>query len=158
MTNLRETAQDRTREKKLLRIMSEHLGCSFWQNPNLVKYRLDGWFYNESYNGSCKGDMIGWAECKWYGDNKTAFCALNVPKYMELINISSLTKLPSYFIFREQGRWGYLILHNGVQTIAEFTVVQTGGTPKGRPPNPDDIEPLIKFDKSYVQWQLAGDE
>ena len=157
MTQMRETAQDKVREEKLLRIMSEHLGCHYWQNPNLIKYRLDGWFYKPKFEGDNKGSMVGCAECKWYGDGKTAFCALNVPKYAELINLSEMTGLPSYFVFREQGKWGYIVLHTGSNKAATFSVIQTGGTPKGRTPNPDDIEPLIKFDKSCIQWQEAGD-
>jgi hypothetical protein len=82
---------------------------------------------------------------------------LNVPKYAELINLSEMTGLPSYFVFREQGKWGYIVLHTGSNKAATFSVIQTGGTPKGRTPNPDDIEPLIKFDKSCIQWQEAGD-
>ena len=53
---------------------------------------------------------------------------------------------------REENRFGYIVIHDGVMHRAKFKVVQTGGTAKGRKPNPDDIEPLIMFDKSQIIW------
>lgn len=148
---MRETVEDRAREARLLGAMAKHLCCSFTQCQNLTKYRIDGWFYLPRSEGDLRGEILGWAECKWYGDGKSAFCALNVPKYDELIRLSSLTGKPSYFIFREQGRWGYIVVQDG-DLKTPFKLVQTGGTPKGREPNPDDIEPLIMFDKDYIYW------
>ena len=124
---MRETSSDRSREQRLLAAMAKRLGCQYKQSPNLKKYRLDGWFHN-GQDCDSRGEMIGWAECKWYGDGKTAFCALNVPKYAELINLSEMTGLPSYFVFREQGKWGYIVLHTSSNKAATFSVIQTGGT------------------------------
>jgi len=149
MIQMRETQRDRHKENKLLYAMASHLGCQYKQSPNINKYRIDGWFYNNGISGN---EMMGWAECKWYGDGKKAYCALNVPKYGELINLSKLTLLPSYFIFREEGRFGYIIVHDGTMHRAKFKVMQAGGTAKGRTPNADDIEPLIMFDKSEIKW------
>ena len=151
MINMRETPTDRVKEKKLLSAMASTLNCQYSQSPNLKKYRIDGWFH-DGKDSTSKGKMLGWAECKWYGDGKTAFCALNVPKYMELVQLSLITMLPSYFIFREDGRFGYLVVHDGIMPRAKFDVMQDGGTAKGRTPNPDDIEPLIKFHKKHIVW------
>lgn len=151
MITMRETKADKSHEERLLIAMARHLGCTHKQSPNLKKYRLDGWFHNGAEPDS-RGDMLGWAECKWYGDNKKAFCALNVPKYMEMVNLSQTTMLPSYFIFRENNRFGYIVVHDGLMHRAKFKVSQAGGTAKGRQPNPDDIEPLIMFDKSEIIW------
>lgn len=153
MIAMRENSSDRIKEQKLLGSMADFLKCNYMQSPNLKKYRIDGWFHKGEQSTS-RGEMIGWAECKWYGDGKKAFCALNVPKYMELIHLSETTLLPSYFIFREQGKFGYIVIHDGVMHRAKFTVWQTGGTAKGRTPNSDDIEPLIMFDKQEIKWVI----
>ena len=151
MIALRETSTDRSHEPRLLVAMARYLKCQYKQSPNLKKYRLDGWFHDGKEPDS-RGNMIGWAECKWYGDGKKAFCALNVPKYMEILHLSQTTMLPSYFIFREDNRFGFIVVHDGVMHRAKFKVIQTGGTAQGRKPNPDDIEPLIMFEKSEIIW------
>lgn len=153
MIAMRETSSDRSHEQRLLVAMARRLKSQYKQSPNLKKYRLDGWFHDGKEPDS-RGNMIGWAECKWYGDGKKAFCALNVPKYMEMVHLSQTTMLPSYFIFREEKRVGYIVVHDGIMHRAKFKVVQTGGTAKGRTPNPDDIEPLIMFEKQEIQWAI----
>ena len=143
----RETQTDRTKEHKLLEAMAGHLECNFKQNPNTHKYSIDGWFYSKTENPA-KGLMLGWAECKWYTGK--AHCFLNVAKYSELMNLSLHSGLPSYFIVREPGRWGYINLTYELGTMC----VHEGGTPAGREPNEDDIEPLIKLDSDSIRWML----
>ena len=144
----RETPDDRKREERLLQVMAKHLGLSYKQNPNTNKYRIDGWFYHDQ--GSGKGLLAGWAECKWYTGKPHLF--LNVPKYMELINLAESSGVPSYFIFRKEGAWGYAVLHDGYKRSAQVMGVIDGGTPFGREPNEDDIEPLMVVISDSVRW------
>jgi hypothetical protein len=151
MIHKRETEADRSKELKLLRVMADHLQCNYKQNPNTYKYAIDGWFYSKTDNPQ-KGLMMGWAECKWY--SAKAHCFLNVAKYSELMGLSRCSVLPSYFVVREPGRWGYLELHDGFNQLGEVICVHEGGTPKGREPNEDDIEPLIKLNSDLIKWML----
>lgn len=144
---LRETKQDKRNELKLIKAFANLTSLNYQQNMTHTKYRIDGWLYDN--NKSVKA----WLECKWYGDNKKAYLAMNPPKFKELVLLSMITGVKSYFIIREHGRWGYIKIHSGNEITAKYSTVIAGGTPKGRKPNPDDIEPLIKFDYSQVRWQ-----
>ena len=150
MIERRETEMDRRKEAKLLAAMAQNLGCQYNQNPNTHKYKIDGWFYQPSQHDPDKGKIVGWAECKWY--NKKAHFYINPPKYAELIQLCQITKLSGYFIFRESGRWGYMILHDGINPVARFQTVLAGGTPPNRAPNDDDIEPLLKLNEQEAIW------
>jgi hypothetical protein len=143
---MRETPQDKQRELKLIRAFAKLLNLNYQQNMTHTKYRIDGWLYDNKKN------VKAWLECKWYGDGKKAYLAMNPPKFNELIQLSIITNIKSYFIVREQGRWGYIQLHSGKETTAKYQIIIAGGTPNGRKPNPDDIEPLVKFDYHQVQW------
>ena len=146
----RETPDDRKREERLLQVMAEHLGFSYKQNPNTNKYKIDGWFYHDQGGG--KGLLAGWAECKWYTGKPHLF--LNVPKYMELIDLARVSGVPSYFIVRKKSSWGYAVLHDGHSISAKVFPVVDGGTPPGREPNEDDIEPLIMVVEESVRWMM----
>ena len=88
--------------------------------------------------------------CKLYNNN--AHCYLNVPKFKELIDLSETTLLPSYFLFREYDRWGYIMIHDGFNIVCKYNTKLTGGTPNGREANPDDIEPIIVLNKENIIW------
>ena len=60
--------------------------------------------------------------------------------------------LPSYLVFREYDRWGYILLHDGNNIVCNYTTKLIGGTPKGRIANDDDIEPLIVLNKNNIEW------
>jgi hypothetical protein len=146
----RETPDDRKREERLLQVMADHLGLSYKQNPNTNKYKIDGWFLHDQGYG--KGLLAGWAECKWYTGKPHLF--LNVPKYMELIDLARVSGVPSYFIVRKESSWGYAVLHDGYSLSAKVFPVVDGGTPPGREPNEDDIEPLIMIFEEHVRWMM----
>jgi len=91
-----------------------------------------------------------WIECKWY--RREAHCYLNVPKFNELLLLSERTNVPSYLVFREYKRWGYIMLHDGSNIVCKYSVKILGGTPKNRVQNGDDIEPLIVLDRDDIIW------
>lgn len=144
MIQKRETKEDLVKQKRLLEVFSKHIKSDFNQfNSFSKKYRIDGYCYRDK-------DITCWVECKWY--NKNAHCFLNVPKFNELIQLSKNTMLPSYLVFREYDRWGYILLHDGNNIVCNYTTKLIGGTPKGRIVNDDDIEPLIVLNKNNIEW------
>ena len=144
MARKRETKQDLIKQKRLFEVFSKHMGLKFNQFSSFSgKYRIDGYcYYGE--NISC------WVECKWY--NNKAHCFLNIPKFKELILFSKLTLLPSYLLFREYRKWGYILLHDGKSIVCDYKIKLMGGTPEGRKPNDDDIEPLIILNRANIVW------
>ena len=145
----RETPEDLLKQKRLLQVFSEKMDLEFNQFPSFSKkYRIDGYCYDKkTYNVVC------WIECKWY--NNKAHCFLNVPKFNELIRLSELTKKPSYLLFREYDKWGYILLHDGFNITCSYSTKLSGGTPVGRVKNEDDLEPLIVLDKNNINWGNA---
>ncbi len=144
MIKKRETKQDLVKQTRLFEVFSKHIKSSFNQFSSFSsKYRIDGYCYNDK-------EIVCWVECKWYNNN--AHCLLNVPKFNELIQLSETTMLPSYLVFREHNKWGFILLHDGNNIICSYTTKLMGGTPKGRTPNIDDVEPLICLDKSNIEW------
>jgi hypothetical protein len=145
MATLRETEADKKRQTRLFEVFSSHKELNFGQfSSSNKKYRIDGYLYDESKN------IRAWVECKWY--NNRAHCFLNVPKYKELISLSSTTTQPSFLLFREHNKWGYICLHTGLEKGATYDIRLTGGTPKGRVINEDDIEPLVVLHKKFITW------
>ena len=55
-------------------------------------------------------------------------------------------------LFREHDKWGYILIHDGKQIVCNYSVKLLGGTPNGRVPNEDDIEPLIALNKKNIVW------
>ena len=146
MIQKRETKQDLKKQQRLFEVFSKRMNLSYNQFSSFSKkYRIDGYCYDD------KDKKIAcWIECKWY--NKKAHCFLNVPKFKELVKLSETTLLPSYLLFREHEKWGYILLHSGKNITCKYTVKLMGGTPKGRTPNDDDIEPLIILNKEDIVW------
>lgn len=144
MIRFRETQEDLLRQKRLFEVFSKRLNVKYKQfSSHSKKYRIDGFCYKNN-------SIYSWVECKWY--SKKAHCYLNIPKFKELIQLSDITLLPSYFLFREYDKWGYILLHDGKNIVCNYTVKLAGGTPEGRAPNEDDIEPLIVLDKKNIVW------
>jgi|TARA_R110000803_G_scaffold195240_1_gene258430 hypothetical protein len=146
---LRETEDDLKHEGTLAKAMASLLFCT--ASKAHAKYRIDGWFHQGN-------ELKGFFECKWYTDNKKAFAMLNIPKFKELIDLSEITKKSSFLLVREKlkkdvgGRWGYIELHNGKEVCCKYECKIAGGTPPGRKPLPDDVEPLIVFDYKEINW------
>ena len=146
MIHKRETIRDLVKQKRLFEVFSKYMNLGYIQFPSFSKkYRIDGCCYDSKTKA-----IACWIECKWY--SKEAHCFLNVPKFNEIIGLSQTTSLPSYLLFREFGKWGYILLHDGEKIACSYTVKLTGGTPKGRIANDDDTEPLIVLDKANIRW------
>tara|TARA_R110002074_G_scaffold299362_4_gene470878 strand:+ start:221 stop:667 length:447 start_codon:yes stop_codon:yes gene_type:complete len=146
MIQKRETKDDLIKQTRLLEVFSKQLNLQFNQFSSFSKkYRIDGYCYDiHSKNISC------WVECKWYSNK--AHCFINVPKFNELISLSKSTSLPSYLLFREYNRWGYILLHDGRNIVCNYEIKLMGGTPNGRIANDDDIEPLIILSRENIVW------
>jgi len=143
---LRENNDDLRKQERLFEVFSEKLGLDYIQFPSTgKKYRIDGCLYSLD-----DGSVRAWVECKWYSGN--AHCFLNPPKYNELIILGGLYKIPSYLVFREFDRWGYICLHDGDRVFCDYKLRVSGGTPQGRIPNNDDIEPLVCLNKDKIIW------
>ena len=146
MIQKRETKEDLKKQRRLLEVFSNLCEVDFNQFPSFSKkYRIDGYLYDKRTK-----DIISGVECKWY--NGKAHCFLNVPKFQELVSLSSISGLPSYLLFREYDKWGYILIHDGKQIVCNYSVKLLGGTPNGRVPNEDDIEPLIALNKKDIVW------
>jgi len=146
MIQKRETNQDLVKQKRLFEVFSKRMNFHYSQFSSFSKkYRIDGYCYNpENKNITC------WLECKWY--SKKAHCFLNIPKFNELIQLSKVTLLPSYLLFREYEKWGYILLHDGKNIVCNYDIKLIGGTPKNRVVNDDDIEPLIILSRLDIEW------
>jgi len=141
---LRETSLDRQKQTRLFEVFSEKMNMSFNQfSSKSFKYRIDGYLYKDKI-------IKGWVECKWYSNKALLF--INVPKYQELVNLSEMTGVPSYLLFREGDKWGVIIIHDGKNRVAKYEVKLLGGTPVNRVKNPDDIEPLMVLDRKQIRW------
>jgi len=147
MIHKRETADDLVKQERLFQVFSNHMNCDYSQfHSSSKKYRIDGYCYD-----SITKNIVCWVECKWYSRN--AHCFLNVPKFNELIELSTNTELPSYFLFREFDKWGYILIHDGKNLVCDYTgIKKLGGTPPGRVVNYDDIEPVIVLNRNGIKW------
>ena len=149
---LRETAADLQAEAEILDLYCSRYGFSWRKLGNGGKYRIDAVITD--------GDVVcAWVEVKDYR-NRKPYLGLNVPKFMEGVQLSQFTGLPFLLILRhtlDQGdeqivRLGALNLcENGMQR--DGLLVMAGGTPPGRQPLPDDIEPMYRFHLADVCWK-----
>ncbi len=146
MIQKRETDEDLIKQERLFKVFSKQMNFGYNQFSSFSKkYRIDGYCYDVvNRNITC------WIECKWYNDKAHLF--LNVPKFNELLLLSQTTSLPSYLLFREHNKWGYIMLHNGENIACDYATKLMGGTPKGAVSNDDDIEPLIVLSSNCVVW------
>ena len=142
-----ENKTTRQKEAKLIQVLATHLGYSGYQfPPRSGKYRIDGYLTKDD------GTITGWVEAKWYDDGKHPYCAVNATKYLELQDLAREFSVPSYFVCRRQGGWGFSTINNGIWNKHSVSLRIGGGTPAHRPPNDDDIEPLVFMDKDGFQW------
>ena len=140
MNSWRETEEDKRKQRRLFEVFAKHKGMNFKEfSPKSGKYRIDGFLYNHN------NTITAWVECKWY--NGKAHLYLNVAKYNELISLSNISDAPSYLLFREGNRWGFVKIGD-----CGGKIKLAGGTPKGRKPNKDDVEPLVCLDREDIIW------
>ena len=142
--HMRETDGDLKKEVRILKRTAHHFGMEWFSFPsNQGKYRIDGYLY--------EGNMIRyWVECKWLSGE--GFKSLNVPKYVEGCGLARETSCPFLYVFRAPGKLGYITVHSGVWSDAGAQFLLAGGTPPGRDPNWDDIEPMAMFNNAPITW------
>jgi len=140
---MRETQSDLKNEADILGRFCQSMKCEWAKLGNGGKYRIDSVLF--------RGNIpVAWVEVKDY--KAGLFLGLNVPKYIEGCELSNYTQIPFFLLFRHEGEIGYLKIHNGAWPHAEARLLMAGGTPKGRQPLPDDVEPMFLFDDSQVEW------
>lgn len=140
---LRETKQDLSNEADILDAFCKHFKLEWSKLGNGGKYRIDAVLFKGQ-------DPRAWAEVKDY--KRSLFLGLNAPKFIEGCELANMSNIPFLLLFRHEGEIGYLVVHNGAWPEADHTLKMAGGTPKGREPLPDDIEPIYVFSKSQVKW------
>ena len=129
--------EDKARkQKRLFEVFSKHMGFEFHQFPKDNKeYRIDGCCHL-SKNVTC------WIKTQWYeGD---ADFTISVPKFGEMFQLSRITGLESYFLFREHKRWGYILIHDGKRFACDH---RTQLAPHG-----DTMKPMIVLSKQNIIW------
>ena len=139
---MRETQEDLAQEAAILDAFCSEWRCTWRKLGNGGKYRIDAVLERN-------GEVVAWAEVKSHGGS---FAGLNVPKYMEMYHLGQLTGVPAFFLLSRGGRLGYITVWDQVWVGAEPTLKVTGGTPAGRKPLPDDIEPMMMFKDSDIKW------
>lgn len=141
---LRETPEDLKREADILDEVCQKFKCSWKKLGNGGKYRIDAVMFRGK-------DVKAFAEVKHYVSR--LHLLMNVPKYNEGFRLAEITGKPFLFIVKHEDRVGYIKVHSGGPFAdVQAEVIMGGGTPPGREPNPDDIEPLMKFNSSDVIW------
>ena len=139
---MRQTQQDLQNEGEILAIAASKWGSVGVKLPEGGKYRLDAVLLDGS-------DIKAWVEIK---DYSKPFIGLNIPKYLEGMLIAQMTGITFLFIIRLDGRVGYIKLHDGLVACEPPRYQYAGGTPKGREPLPDDVEPMAMFTKESFKW------
>lgn len=144
MTFKRETQDDLNAEAEILDYIAKKSDCEWRKLGNGGKYRIDAVMHSG-------GDVRAWFEVKDY--KRSLFLGLNVPKYIEGCNLATATAIPFIFGFRYEGKVGIIKIHGGgpFEDVSP-QLRMAGGTPKGRKPNPDDVEPMYMFSEDDVRW------
>lgn len=144
MTFKRETSDDLHAEAEILDHIAAQSNCEWRKLGNGGKYRIDAVMHRGS-------EVKAWFEVKDY--KRGLFLGLNVPKYIEGCNLATVTAIPFVFGFRHEGRIGIIKIHSG-GPFEDLTpeLRMAGGTPQGRKPNPDDVEPMYMFSHKDVRW------
>ena len=140
---MRETEDDLRAEREILTDLAIRWRCNWRKLGNGGKYRIDAVLERER-------EIMMWVEVKDYSHDR--FVGMNIPKYMEGCQLAALTGHPFYQIIRVDGRLGIVRIHDGLTSMAPPKYMIAGGTPVGREPLPDDIEPMAMFDKSLIRW------
>jgi hypothetical protein len=142
VSKLRETPADLKREAAVLDAFAEKWKCSWRKLGNGGKYRIDAVMYRGK-------DVMAFVEVKCHA---TSFVGLNVPKYMEMINLGQTTAIPCYFLIKRGDQYGYVSVWDHVWKGSSPKLRMAGGTPPGREPLPDDVEPMMMFSDSDITW------
>lgn len=141
---LRETPEDLKREGEILDALCRKFNCQWKKLGNGGKYRIDAVLYRNR-------DIAAFVEVKDYKTGLHLY--MNVQKYIEGVRIAEATQKPFLLVIRHQGKVGYIKVHGGgAWADVQPNVIMGGGTPPGRQPNPDDIEPLMQFDSIDINW------
>jgi len=140
---MRETSNDLAMEKEILDAVCFKWHCGWRKLGNGGKYRVDAVLQEGP-------EIRAWVEVKDYSSPK--FIGMNIPKYMEGVALAKVTGCTFMLLIRVAGRIGYIRLHDGLDTLAPPKFIVTGGTPAGKTPLPDDIEPMAMFDQTVVRW------
>jgi hypothetical protein len=161
--HLRETVEDKKKEEVILRALVWHFNKqnvnqneshSYQQVMTHGKYKIDGWVYNQN------AEITHWVECKAL--SKEGFYGVNFPKYIEGVNLARESGLPFLYAFcvksqKGNKKIGYFTVHNGIWEDCKQNLNRCGGTPPGRSPNWDDIEPMMMFiDATEINWIWEG--
>ena len=146
----RETEKDRRAQREILEFFSGFWQCNITETPPIhkpggQKYRLDAWLTRKGDN-----TRFCFMECKGYTDS--GFYGLNVPKYRDGCELARAAMVPFILGFSQPGGYGYVVVLDKDGKKAPFTSRVTGKTPKGRPENFDDKEPMVMFPKSCVHF------
>jgi len=141
---MRETAEDLSNEAEILDQFAAQFMCGWRKLGSGGKYRIDAILHKNNA-------MKAWVEVKDYESG--LFLGLNIPKYQEGMTLARDTEIPFLFVFRHEGRIGYIKVHEGgAWADCKVDIKMGGGTPPGRDPLPDDIEPLAFFSQDEVIW------
>jgi hypothetical protein len=146
----RETEKDRQAQKAIMEFFAEKWGCNVTETPPInqsggQKYRIDGWL-------TLKDDdkRFCFVECKGY--TKAGFYGLNVPKYRDGVELAEAANVPFIYAFSEPGRYGYVVVVDSDKKKAPCISRVTGRTPRHRPKNFDDTEPMIMFSEECITF------
>jgi len=136
---MRERPSDLENEREILNLFCAKWGCQWVKLGNGGKYRIDA--------ALKQGDQLkAFVEVKDYSGN---FCGMNLPKYIEGCELAQWTGVPFLFVMRRGDVISHMKLHDGLTTMIPPAFRVTGGTPAGRAPLPDDIEPMAIFDRMF---------
>ena len=139
--HLRETPEDKRKERKILDALAAHLDAEVQQVETFGKYKIDGILHRAS-------EVVAFVECKWL--DKEGFYGINLPKYVEGIGLATHGGAPFIYAVRTPGKFGYAVIHDGVWAVGDLKSVWTGGF--RNPPNWDDKEPMMMIQPEKMLW------
>jgi hypothetical protein len=140
---MRETDADLAKEAEILDHLSSKWKCEWCKLGNGGKYRIDAVLHRGP-------KIVAWVEVKAHG---TSFVGLNIPKYQEGMTLARDTEAPFVFAFSRDSKIGWIKVHGGgAWSDVTPNLRMAGGTPKGRKPLPDDIEPMMMFNETDISW------
>jgi hypothetical protein len=141
---LRETEQDLINEAMVLDHFANKYGAKWTKLGNGAKYRIDAAYQRD-------GKVVAWAEVKVY-KTKSPFLGVNVPKMIEGCQLALFTGKPFFLLFHHNQRFGMVKISDGEQVLSSPKLRIAGGTPPGRKPLGDDIEPMFKYSELDIKW------
>jgi len=146
---VRETARDKEKELETLTKFCAQFGstprklASIYSSEQSRKYRIDAVMLDGN-------EIKAWVEVKNY--SRSGFLGLNIVKYKEGTDLAKLTGIPFLMVISIAGRIGWIKLHDGLVFCIPPQYKMAGGTPKGKEPLHDDIEPMAMFSEDLIRW------